>query len=32
MKEMSKAKIIDKKSINSIKNERNFLSYLNHRF
>ena len=32
MKEMSKAKIIDKKSINSIKNERNFLSYLNHPF
>ena len=32
MKEMSKAKIIDKKSISSIKNERNFLSYLNHPF
>ena len=32
MKEMSKSKIIDKKSISSIKNERNFLSYLNHPF
>ena len=32
MKEMSKAKIIDKKSISSIKNERNFLSYLSHPF
>ena len=32
MKEMSKAKIIDKKSITSIKTERDFLSKLNHPF
>ena len=32
MKEMSKTKIIDKKSVNSIKSERNFLSKINHPF
>ena len=32
MKEMSKTKIIDKKSIMSIKSERNFLSQMNHPF
>ena len=32
MKEMSKAKIIDKKSVNSVKNERDFLSKMNHPF
>ena len=32
MKEMSKAKIIDKKSVNSVKNERDFLSKMNHHF
>ena len=31
MKEMSKTKIIDKKSINSIKSELYFLSKINHR-
>ena len=32
MKEMSKAKIIDKKSVTSVKNERDFLSKMNHPF
>ena len=32
MKEMSKTKIIDKKSIMSIKSERNFLSQMNYPF
>ena len=32
MKEMSKAKIIDKKSVASVKNERDFLSKINHPF
>ena len=32
MKEMSKAKIIDKKSVISVKNERDFLSKMNHPF
>lgn len=32
MKEMQKVKVIDKKSVNSIKNERELLSFLNHPF
>lgn len=32
MKEMQKVKVIDKKSINSIKNEQELLSYLKHPF